>query len=1215
MRKFLVVGCGGSGGATLAYMMDQLRSDLADYGVPKIPAAWQFVHIDVPNAPSSVEVGNVRSQGGQYIGTGPQTDNFKVLDNSVSQFLAGNQELATIATWAPREPGEVTVPISEGAGQYRAIGRMITLSQVGRVKEALINAWQQLFLPSTDAEMKGLAASDKATGRRAVPGAEAFDTNETPVVFVVSSMAGGAGASMALDICRVLTLIDGLDPLKMGVFMVAPDIFDQLPAGKRTGVRANALAMLGEIVASQAGAAREHDVALLGALGQSRGEGEETPFARVFPIGRYVGAQRSMFGDGSQTAVYRGLGRGLSALMMSAEATRQFVEWDLTNGAGVPGDTEFHGWGSQWANVPWGAFGFASLSMGRDRYNEYAAQRLARSSVDLLLAGHRQADNPASDDEQVQALVAQQWPNITERLGLPTPAHGGVAGWLMNGVLPRQNAAQIVAGIVDGTVRRGIPLQEDIPATQWYEGVSRVMNSQRENLLVAARNTAEVEAFKWQNNFVARFEAAVTAALGDQGLPYATGLVKAVRSALKDEIVPSGPDLLAHAPGQRVADMDPSMKSRLASMKGRLASGAQILDGILTTTNGAVQTQLYAMLADKVAKAAGALTTEVIDPLIAALDEAQTVLRLAGQAPARDKGLAYLKTDEYAAWPSETDTRVAARFSEADNEVMLTSSVEFGNRYAEHLPQAAGVDIAGPRGLEAGVRRAAAHVITGQWETVAGSPAPADERPVVERTTDWWSTVFPRDPETGETKVAQRASYDVHLRPAEVLDRARRFIGRPGWSFERFSSVSLRDFVYGTDINSESALAERHRDIAIKFGETLDLARPLASVNETVMQKLHPRVKQMEYQYKFSAVPFANHPVVDQLKSTLGSQPRVDDASKTALSRALVDEHTIKRIDIFGAYPNYSPLAYTAVIPDASQEWASALPSQRNSFWQWRRSRPLAAALPMHASERRACVAGWIIGRIVGFIQLPDKPYTDPAYVWDAAGTGWLPFPNPLLTPPTKFAEAYDWLPAILESSLVAIANCHQPPVMSSMLPYVALRKIYDNTPDGPQEAGSGLLQLAAVEHLARFLSTGVTVTSLPSVVDDTGPEISGIDQRIERVRTYLEEFGEFAGHHFMKPGQGQQPGKRPGARGGGAFSQIVNRPQASKTPLFHDIAPDVFWATGELIGLLPAAADAARTIDLTAPPYVTSASGGPPPIGAGVVQNVEIPKAPKGMF
>ena len=74
MRRLLIVGCSGSGGATLAYMMDQLRSDLAAHGIGRIPAGWQFVHL-TPTSPSRVEV-SARSaiQDGVYVGTGPESD-------------------------------------------------------------------------------------------------------------------------------------------------------------------------------------------------------------------------------------------------------------------------------------------------------------------------------------------------------------------------------------------------------------------------------------------------------------------------------------------------------------------------------------------------------------------------------------------------------------------------------------------------------------------------------------------------------------------------------------------------------------------------------------------------------------------------------------------------------------------------------------------------------------------------------------------------------------------------------------------------------------------------------------------------------------------------------------------------------------------------------------------------------------------------------------
>src|SRR5580693_1971564 len=209
MRRFLVVGCGGSGGATLAYMMDQLRSELHAAGVDRLLAGWQFVYIDVPSAAESGPEGlaNVPAQGGTYIGCGPQGSSYAVLDNAVSQRLAADGALDTIATWAPRQPDQVTNPISAGAGQYRAVGRMITLSKAAEIRARLQAAWDELYRVETISQMASVS----------VPGMGRFDPNEPPLVLVVSSMAGGAGASMALDVCRLLTLVSGLDPHLMGV--------------------------------------------------------------------------------------------------------------------------------------------------------------------------------------------------------------------------------------------------------------------------------------------------------------------------------------------------------------------------------------------------------------------------------------------------------------------------------------------------------------------------------------------------------------------------------------------------------------------------------------------------------------------------------------------------------------------------------------------------------------------------------------------------------------------------------------------------------------------------------------------------------------------------------------------------------------------------------------------------------------------------------------
>lgn len=68
MRKFLIVGCGGSGGATVRLLMDQLQADLRPLGITELPAAWQFVHVDVPVDPDKGpgQLPDIVRMGGAY---------------------------------------------------------------------------------------------------------------------------------------------------------------------------------------------------------------------------------------------------------------------------------------------------------------------------------------------------------------------------------------------------------------------------------------------------------------------------------------------------------------------------------------------------------------------------------------------------------------------------------------------------------------------------------------------------------------------------------------------------------------------------------------------------------------------------------------------------------------------------------------------------------------------------------------------------------------------------------------------------------------------------------------------------------------------------------------------------------------------------------------------------------------------------------------------
>ena len=107
MHKVLVVGCGGSGAQTLAYMMDQLKTTLAErlperFPTPNdvvLPAAWQFVSVDVPTVAEKAGryLPNVSEAGGHYISCG-SSDRYATVDAAVSDQLGMKGELGTIAS-------------------------------------------------------------------------------------------------------------------------------------------------------------------------------------------------------------------------------------------------------------------------------------------------------------------------------------------------------------------------------------------------------------------------------------------------------------------------------------------------------------------------------------------------------------------------------------------------------------------------------------------------------------------------------------------------------------------------------------------------------------------------------------------------------------------------------------------------------------------------------------------------------------------------------------------------------------------------------------------------------------------------------------------------------------------------------------------------------------------------------------------------------------
>ena len=383
-----------------------------------------------------------------------------------------------------------------------------------------------------------------------VPGLGAYNGN-VPIILVVSSMAGGAGARWRLDVCRLLTLISGLDPKLMGVFLVAPNIFDALPAAGRDRRAARTRSRCcGEIVASQTGSAVDADTEALQALGLNPGAGVETSRSRG--CSRSAGSPVSSapsFGDGSPDTVYRGpraWARGADH-----ERVRQLTSSFLTTSATLPPPTATatcSGWGSIWEPLPWGSYGFASLSMGRDRYAEYSAQRLARTCVTRLLEGHLQRGNRASGTEQVKALLEANGPGSANGSGLPLDRvrrrAAGSPARLLTGTRRTRRRVRVVERLPSALRPPG---REGMQATHWMAQALASCRARRPRSGRRAGRRPRRWPIAGTASSSTRIENDVREAISRLGLPTPLAVVDRLTRYCRDLLAPQAELLAAHA--------------------------------------------------------------------------------------------------------------------------------------------------------------------------------------------------------------------------------------------------------------------------------------------------------------------------------------------------------------------------------------------------------------------------------------------------------------------------------------------------------------------------------------------------------------------------------------------------------------------------------------------------------------------------------------------
>ena len=1078
LRPFLLVGVGGSGGKTLRVVRDNLAWALHEAGWPAeegFPKAWQFLQIDVASAPDGDDPDlPPQLPPRDFLGMVNAGLTYTAMDTALTHSVQPEHRLDSLGGWCP-DPNKVQVAITRGAGQYRALGRVVSLTRLDEIKKRVDRAVDAI----TDVDVTrqlGLLTTLLGKGQPRPESAE-------PVTLVVASIAGGSGAGAVLDVCDVLRAA-GKTWLDESVgILFAPDVFDEIPEAARRGVRPNALATLSELVSgSWSFEGRDGGITDSSArLYQARGV-ETTSITRLGP--RYpvlVGARNADVSYGSQNEIYRGIGSAMSEWVTSVHlqdamsayfsGNRQATAVALMDRLGLK---------QRHHETPFSALGFARMSLGRDLFARYSSQYLARAATRRITGVHldsRPADDRRTDEELVADKASQAWPAF---LGNSRLDERGVEANNVLDALRPKDTKQVGRTWIEESliaIKAGEIPADGLPVDVWQDRIEKRRKEQGPQLRELLRSSRLAEARRWVAEIQESLPGHALDALATHGGPVTLKLL----------------DMLSQELETVVREL-PEERGQLQQKASRAASDIRVvLGGDGRGRIPASSNQINAA----VGRAAGSVGFEAEADLVALVEELLRDLRtglLAPLARALRDGLEVLENDSrrQAGVPSKIEfwpygDTIPARLRPAKNEFLLDELDQFPATMRRLVCRDTGKSAI--LDAETAVLREVIIDADGRKRDTSRPYAGVDLR------RSW----VPQVADLLETMAAPApATFILNIGADSLLQRAEDWIKSDQRQFGRYLAQSLSQHLTDPEASPAQAAARTQR-FAGQLKAAIGRAKPLVNIDRELLSLVHDKaeaettlvIDQIPLPAGSEAAEAARQVLSTSKASIADDQDRFTDSAGTSVS-------------VFGMLTEpYEPVVFTSMMKPIVDEWAEVRLSDdaRQSFWTWRRARTLPEFIPTAPAVRRAMIRGWFSALVLGQVSgLPDA--SSGIGIWGPAGNGGkgsvLAFPHPLLRAVGSVPET---IAALLESLPVALLDVFSTRSLKPLGPY---HRIRDLGAAGDQQGFESYETLN--RELADWVTHGGTRPGAPVPDDRIGSASDPADVRSSKLVARLDD-------------------------------------------------------------------------------------------------------------
>ena len=1103
----LFVGLGGSGGKTLRVLKRDLREWLADHSWEGgFPTGWQFVHIDTPPTPDGLVSGGGSLEPSEYLGLIGSGVQFSQVATRLSNIADMDRELIG---WRV-DPAALQVPITMGAGQFRAIGRSISMCYAGPIKERLQQSIALLNNPSTVAQLGSLYThvEEKVTNDSAVP----------PIVVVVSSLAGGTGAGLLVDVCDTLRALEPEWGGNSIALLYTPEVFLGLGDGSIGGVQPNSLAAISEVLngfwwhgGTENTQVPKKSLASLKAAGIAREIVQSGPFC-PFLVGS-TGSGGVQFTSDRQ--LFETVGAALVSWATDTEVQQNFVAHSIGNWANAGTINQVtqdvlvnHGTTPEPGLPAFSALGFSRVSLGTKYLRRYSAKRLAkdgalhlanahlasaearsiieaRKIVDpdqvcdeiaeryvswFLSSAHLDEKGPEKNEIQEQILPSQWWAAFDKGVSRAAELSGRTgsasAGEWLEGIIPAVEAAtnafdKEMQPLIQENIDRWLKTQPDHVLSVTEEAISRFGLKVTAAILMKVANVISHPT-----------EGIVAELLGDSEMNSYLSFANAVQWQAQLRI-----------------HLDESSKSKLAS--DHPAIHESIVDAMKYST-----CITRAGMCERVADLLTDFSSGFLKPLSRALSDAA--------------GMLEVEMPSIADWPAWGEGLPPQDLRPPKSEWTLIEVDEFSETFTSKLAES--FSDFDSLSFEEHRRMARSEIISGSYirRLMDTSPKAADNlRHLLLLSQDpKWAPDF-RVSKKPEPRT--EAGFQVRAMPDEIVDRADAWLMQQGTPFQLLLSSNLRSYTEqqpGEPTTASPTEYGRRRTRFIeKLKAAISSAEPLVGIDQGLIGDLHPKMVSgvaMKIKRDVSQLPFLSHSLDGDVRNVL-RDTCYGGNREGLIDKIIVGSTKLPHIDVVSQLDSpVSPLVIKSLMQPISNSWTQARSSgvARGGFWTYRRARTLKEFVPVPQEHLRAMIRGWFTAKLLNLVFSTEAETISIVHEVGTRSQKVVRFPEKFLS---SSNIKKDELPMVLEALPLAYATVGTAGNLDSLLPYIALRDL------GMEKAGAlqGMYDYAQCNPvLAHWIETG-QIENSSSIPGWKGvrQEIDGAssNERVSKLTQFLD--------------------------------------------------------------------------------------------------------------